>query len=454
MTTNKLKVWALALLVGLGACSEDFLEPEVSTSKNIATSINTLADLETLVLGAYDRMNHVAYYGRDYVIFGDVRSDNAFSTGNSGRFIQPADFFVQTTDAYPRDTWQQLYRVIANANIVINAEVENNESDAVKHVKGQAYAIRALAYMDLVKLYGQQFVAGSDLGVPLVTEFNDGNLYPERASVQASYAQIEKDLEAAALNMKPELDEASRTVITTSVVPAIQSRFYLFTKEYDKAAAAAKKVIDSGKYSLLSGDAYVNSWLEGGGGNAIFELAYSNTDNLGSNSLNYILFPTNYGDVQVTTDLYNTYEDDDVRKNLYSVDGEVIRMVGKYSQYWTNVPVIRYAEVVLNYAEALVQDNPSVALTYLNMIAENRGASLYSEATVDNVLEERRKELAFEGHRFYDLMRYERTIPHVDSRQTFDAAGIAFGNTDLAFPIPESEIRANSNVAQNLGYRE
>jgi hypothetical protein len=454
MKKNKLKVLSLALLLGLGACSEDFLEPEVSTSKNISTSVNTLADLETLVLGAYDRMNHTNYYGRDYVVFGDVRSDNAFSTGNSGRFIGPGQFFLNTTDAYPRDTWQKIYEVIANANIVINAEVENNDSDPVKYAKGQAYAIRALGYMDLLKLYGQQYVSGGTFGVPLITEFNDGNLYPERASIEATWALIESDLEAAALNMNPDLDVASNDVITSLAIPALQSRFYLFTEQYEKAAAAAAKVVNSGKFKVVSDSAaYADSWLTDGGGNAIFELAFSDTDNLGSNSLAFMYQETRYGDIQVTTDLYEIYEEEDVRRSLYTVDGATIRMVGKFSQYPTDVPVIRFAEVVLNYAEALVHTGQAdQALIYLNQIAEARKATPYAEATINNVLLEKRKELAMEGHRFFDLMRYEMGVPHVDPRQTFDAAGIPFGATELAFPIPESEVTANANVIQNEGY--
>jgi hypothetical protein len=400
-------------------------------------------------------MNQYDYYGRDYIVFAEVRSDNAFSSGSSGRFVSPGQFVLQPTDAYATETWEQIYQVIANTNIIISAVVANNESPEVQYVKGQAHTIRALAYMDLLRLYGQQN-AGGNLGVPLVTGFNDGNTFPARATVEQVWAQVGQDLETAAQSMDSSLEgeATTNTQITTGAVYALQSRYYLYRKDYANAAAAAKKVVDSKKYSLADAATYLDSWGGQGGANSIFELAFTATDNAGINGLYYMYQATNYGDVEVTSDLYNAYEATDVRKQLYSVDGETIRMTGKYpsSNYVDNVKIIRYAEVILNYAEALTQTGSPEALTYLNLIAENRGATPYTQATIDNILLERRKELAMEGHRFFDLMRYGKGIPYVDPGQTFAKTGIPYGSSALAFPIPLNEISANPNVVQNEGY--
>ena len=444
----------LLIMLSLGACSEEFLEPEVTTAKDINTSVNTAEDLRSIVYGAYDRMNARNYYGKDYIIFAEVRSDNAYSNANSSQYVGPGQFFLTPTDYYPGNTWQQIYSVIANANIVINTEVADNESAEVQYIKGQAYAIRALAYMDLLGLYGQQY-AGGTLGVPLVLEFSEGEPFPERASVEAVWAQIGQDFQTAIEIMDPSLDKGTPTVLSSGAVYGLQSRYYLYVKDYAKAAAAAKKVIDSGRYSVVDTASYPSSWATDGGNNVLFELAFTQTDNLSFNSLYFMYQHTYYGDIVVTNDLYNLYGDSDVRRDLYQVNGDTIRMLGKYPSESTtdNIKIIRYAEVVLNYAEALVQlGSPEEALPYLNMIPANRGSDLYSEATLDNVLLERRKELAMEGLRFFDLMRYERAIPYVDARQTFDEAGIPYGSSALAFPIPQVEISANANVEQNQGY--
>ncbi len=445
----------LVMVLGLGACSKDFLEPTVTTQKDVATSINTLEDLQGIVLGAYDRMNQPPYNGRNYIVYGEVRSDNAYSNGNSAQFVEPAQFNMLPVYGYTTFTWQQMYAVIANTNIVINAEVEDNESAEVQYVKGQAHTLRALAYIDLLGLYVQQY-AGGTLGVPLVLEFNDGNIYPERATAQQVWDQIGTDFQMAADMMNPALDETSSTVITSGAVYALQSRYYLYIKDYEKAGVAAKKVIDSGKYSLTDAASHVASWALKGNSNIIFELAFTETDNLSFNSLYFAYQDTYYGDVVVTNELYNMYEDADVRKELYTVqDNGMIRMTGKYPSESTtdNMKIIRYAEVILTYAEAMAQTGkPDVALTYLNMIPANRNATVYTEATLDNILQERRKEIAMQGQRFYDLMRYEQEIPYVDPGQTFDKAGIPFGDPDLAFPIPQTEISANSSIEQNEGY--
>ncbi|MBD0256387.1 MAG: RagB/SusD family nutrient uptake outer membrane protein, partial [Cytophagales bacterium] len=426
MNTHRIKKYLAAIaLLSLGACSEKFLEPTVSTSKDVGTNVNSLGDLQGIMLGAYDRMNQSDYYGRDYVVYGDVRSDNAFSSGSSGRFVNIGQFVLQPTDANATSTWGQLYEVIANANIVINATVKDNESAEVQYVKGQALALRALAYMDLLRLYGQQY-AGGALGVPLVTKFNDGELFPPRATAEQVWAQIGQDLQAAAASMDPALEDESapNTQITTGAVYALQSRYYLYVKEYAQAAAAAKRVIDSGKYAVEPAASYLESWAGPGGGNSIFELAVTAADNPGINGLFYI-YQGNYGDIEVTKDLYDAYEADDVRKELYGVEDETIRMVGKYpsADAVDNIRIIRYEEVILNYAEALAQLNSPEALTYLNLIATSRGATPYTQATVDNVLLERRKELAMEGHRFFDLLRTGKGIPYVDPRQTFTKTG-------------------------------
>ena len=97
-------------------------------------------------------MTHATYYGRDLIIYNEVRSDNCFANGKSGRFVNPAAMNVSIADAYPTDTWSQIYAVIANANIIINAEDIEGDQDEIDHIKGQAYAIRALAHFDLLKL--------------------------------------------------------------------------------------------------------------------------------------------------------------------------------------------------------------------------------------------------------------------------------------------------------------
>jgi len=451
---NRYAFFLMVLLMALTSCSGDFLEPTVSTSKDVNTSVNTLEDLEALMVGAYARMSTTVYYRRDYVVFAEVRSNNAYSNGNSGRFVGPSQLSYNATDANISNMWIQMYAVIANANIVINAEVENNDSPEVQYVKGQALAMRALAYMDLLRVFGQQY-SGGDLGVPLVLQFRDENLFPERATVQETWNQIGQDLEMAAQMMSTEFNSSAKTEISTHMVAALQSRYYLYVEDYPNAALAAKRVIDSGNFNIADAASYLSTWFSDNGSNSVFELAVTPADVNTFNTLYFIYQNTAYGDVVVTTDLYNLYDDSDIRKDLYSVSPNgTIRMIGKYPSldFVDNIRVIRYAEVVLNYAEALVRTNAPNALTVLNQIPQRRNAELYTEATVANVLEERRKELAMEGFGFFELVRNGMGIPYVDNRQSFDPQGIPFGSSELALPIPQGEVNANPAIVQNEGY--
>lgn len=446
------KVILLASLLLLGSCS-DFLDPEVTTARDVETSVSTAEDLDGLVLGAYDRMNATTYWGRDYLVFAEVRSDNSFSNGNSGRFTGPGQFFLNATDAYPTDTWTQIYAVISNANIVINTDVENNESDEVQHLKGEAYAIRAVAHMDLLRLFGQQN-AGGDLGIPYITAYNDGNLYPERLPVNEVWSQIGADLIEADNRMTEAFNSDSPARITTHAVAALKSRYYLYQEDFDNVIAEAERVIDANIYALGEPADHINTWTGTGGNTSVFTLAFTSSDNLGNNSVNNIYQDFGYGDIEVTADLYNLYEVGDVRRSLYTYDADnnVYRMTGKYPNVTAGIRVIRYAEVILNYAEALLQDGQAgVALTVLNSIPTSRNASLYTTATLDNILAERRKELAMEGHRFFDLMRHRMAVPKVDPGQTFED-DILFGSTLLPFPIPQAELDANYNMEQNEDY--
>ncbi|VAV84450.1 hypothetical protein MNBD_BACTEROID02-128, partial [hydrothermal vent metagenome] len=117
-------------------------------------------------------------------------------------------------------------------------------------------------------------------------------------------------------------------------------------------------------------------------------------------------------------------------------------------------PLIRIEEIVLNYAEALFEINNAdpVALTQLNLITSNRGATAYtSPLSKDDILNERRKELMFEGFRFDDLTRTGTDIDVLGSNQNFIRT-LSYPNNLFAYPIPNDETNANSNMVQNNGY--
>lgn len=438
------------------ACSTDDLEPTVAQEEAVETSVTSAESLRSLIIGMYSYMADETFYGRDLLVYGDARTDNAFSNGSSGRFIRISAMNLISTDGYAQDTWQKGYEAIANANIVIGADAESldGDIDEINHYKAQAYAARALVHFELLKLYGQEHTGGT-LGIPYVSVYKGDDLYPARNTVAEVKTAIAADFETALSLISSSLD-TSKEFITKEAIYGLQSRFYIYTQNWTAAKTAAGNVISSNKFSIATTSNYVSTWSTDEAANSIFELAYSDTDKLGNTSLGEIYNGDAYGDIEALDEFYNLFEAEDIRisDDMFTVTDDVYRNAGKFpsSQGETNLSLLRYEEVVLNYAEALFNLSDATAIDYLNMIPANRNASAYTSISEDIILTERQKELAFEGFRFWDLLRTGSGIDYVNSKQTFSSAGVAYGDSDLAFPIPDAEINANSNMVQNDGY--
>jgi hypothetical protein len=460
-------IYTVFIVAGLTAlissCSKESLEPSMAQDKIVEGSITKAEDVQGLLYGAYDRMTQTSYYGRDLIIFGEIRADNAFSNGNSGRFINPSKMVMTVNDAYPRDTWTSIYEVIASCNILIGLDASAIEGDLaeINHFIGQAYALRALAHFDLLKLFGQQHVTGGgDVGIPYIEEYKGEDLTPVRNSVTEVKSNIESDLASAVSMMSDALNDPSHVYMSTYGAYALQSRVALYFGEWDKVETAAEAVINSREYEIIPEAEFISSWFTKSSVNSIFELAYSTTDNNNINGLSQIYRGAAYGDIQALADLQTIFDDGDVRADTNFMIGigfetGLLRNLGKYpsADYSDNINLIRYEEVILNYAEALVESNRAGdALTQLNLLTAERGAQAWTVATKEIVLQERRRELCFEGFRHDDLARNGMDIPLVnDLQQTH--GGPAYGSFNYVFPIPEVEMNANSNMVQNKDYQ-
>lgn len=450
---NKFVYLFLAAFLAVGSCNTADLDPTLAQQKQEEDAFKTVGDLEGLLKGMYNRMTSSEYYGRDYIVTNEVRTPNVWSNGNSGRFVTEATLAYGPGSTY---IWDNAYGVIAIANIIIGIDISTLEGDQeyAKHMQGQAYAARALAHFDLLKTYGQQHVGGT-LGVPYVTEFKGENEIPARETIDENVASIMADFQTAYDMMSADFFDNSKEFMSKMTAPALASRVAVYFEMWEEARDNAKLVIDSGLYEIVEAENLGAAWASDSAPNSIFELAFSDVDNAGINGLSYMYRGESYGDISVTQDVFdNLYEGDDVREDLLGIevmpDGEeILRNMGKYQEYASNVPIIRYEEVVLNYAEALFELGEGDPLMWLNMIPEHRNANTYTEVTKENILEERREEFIFEGLYFWDLLRTGSDIIRLESAQPLD---IAYGDPRLAYPIPYAELDANSNIEQNPGY--
>ena len=464
---------ASALVV---SCGESDLEPTLALDKDLDSGINTADDLAFVLNSAYDRMTETGYYGRDQIIMGDVRTDNAYSNMNSGRFAN-SDMDYNSNGAGP---WATIYRVIAITNIVINADTSNLTGSAaqITHIQGQAHALRALAHFDLLQDYGQHFITGQGgagaLGVPYVKTYKDpANLEPFRGTVASNIGDIAADL-TSAISMMDDSYNTSTSYMSRAGAYAILARATLYAGSVDPslyatADSAAKWVIANSGASPVSATGFTGSFATDNASNSIFELAFSGTDSRGINGIAYILRGTSYGDVRILTgdganpDLLDIYDAGDVRgaADMIGTAQGYPTMLGKFPSMSgdDNITLFRIEEMHLIAAEtSLRAGNSADALSYLNNIPAIRGlgANYYASATLENILLERRKEFAFEGLRFHDLSRMGKDMPLIDpfKQMNDDLTGTppTFGSYRYAYPIALSERNANPNMVQNYGY--
>lgn len=466
---NIFKVAFLTLLLGMFSCGEDFLQTTPQQNVDIKDAVKDIKSLRTALNGLYSNLQDDDLYGRTMVLLPDLMADNVFiSAQNAGRYLPHNEYRVLSTDAYYEESWMDTYEVVVNANNVIgqypNAEFLSSEEGEAEQLLGETYALRALAYFNLVRMYAQPYNYTDDAshaGVPLVLELSEGKIIePERATVAEVYDAIVADLEKAAELMT--LDEDGR--MTADAAKALHAKVALYMEDWTTAEQLATEVIESGNYTLYDATTWVDSWNSDFNSESIFEVVNTPVDNPGTNSIGYFFLQDGYGDGLATEDLYNTYSETDVRREVIEVgsrtDGEdVAYLIFKYPRGTNpgddNIKVLRLAEMYLIRAEARAElGDEAGALEDLNAVAmrvdPNATAITASgDDLIDAILLERRKELAFEGDRLYDLTRRKRTFTKFLSA---DSMEIAYPSDQTVGPIPQAELDANPNATQNQGY--
>lgn len=486
MKTLKILLTA-SFIVGLTACSDNFLDVPPSSAGDAATAIQTVQDAEVMMNGIMRNMTSASYYGRNFVLYGDARGGD-LTTFSMGRGLDGLYSFNHSpTSSSYSGFWSSIYHYILQANNLISS-IEKLEADGVEgdfsNIKGQALTARALMYFDLVRLYGQPYTMdNSAYGVPNITEPLDASEQPLRATVQENYNQIISDLnEAAPLLSKTK----SNGYINYYANKAILANVYLSMGEsqYSNALAAAEDVIDNGPYTLYSNSEWVASWASEFGSESIFELAvYPSEGDLGGGSIGVYLRRPNHGTSSaigqfIASDYYLdrlAQDSTDVRWGILARDevsadhmGAVYKYSGsvnldgdgKSTSTAVNIKVIRLSEVYLIAAEAALPTDPAKAAEYLNEIRQRSpelAEATEATITLEMIMEEKSKEFISEGKRFFDMMRLGWDITFND-----DLGGVPVQRPKTIdrtyyktiLPIPQEEINANPQIGdqQNPGY--
>lgn len=479
---------AIGLAFSLYSCEKFLdLEPQsqgVAVENTSADSIlyKTASEAEAALAGAYADFKN-EYYQLDYYVNGDAQSDDAYAGGDNPANFQIDDYKLDATNTNVSRDWRYLYSTIGKTNAVINnvGKVQDPALTAARkeEIIGEASFIRAFMYFQAVQLWGD---------VPLqlteVTSISAANLeeiypqlFPQRAAADDVYKQIILDLETALA--KVPATAPHKGYATKGAVNAVLAKVYATQEPHDwnKVKQYCDAVI-AGGYSLLSD--YNQLWNNANENSAesIFEINYNGgiTDgNWGTKifrGLDWKKFNLPSNDLEKAFDA----ENDAIRKNASII---YLDVSGKWSDpHWpqTHYPFInkwhnfnegsnqnyifiRLADILLLKAEALNElGDPIAAAALVDQIRSrvnlpNTTAATQAELRLA-IEKERRLELAFEGHRWYDLKRTGRAITVINAAVGANNENLGYNLTTnrLVWPIPQAELDKNSKLTQNPGY--
>ena len=474
---------ALALLAF--GCDDGFLDRNPPASLIEENFYQTAADAISAVNSIYAPLQLTDFYNTDYPVLVEPLTDDVELTNTQGTIFNTFDF--STAESQLEGVWNAAYEGVFRANLALQKLPEIEMDEALKaRLLGEARFLRALYYWHITTLWGD---------VPIVTQADPDN--PDAAKVPKSpqsevYALMISDLQAAAEALPLEHGSTDVGRATKGAAQALLGKVYLYDEQYAEAEAVLKEVIESGVYSLFPD--YGELFLESNENSeeSVFELQYLDVGgnawaaedgpNANESSVRPRLNLPNgfggFGNHLPTQDLVSEFEEGDPRLAVSiwkegdaydpgSAKGEPEAYSGSWSltgynvkkgmvpiepndaAVGTNWPLIRFADVLLMYAEAAnANGNQAAAIEAINRVRARVGLDpipdgLGQQEVFEAIVHERRVELAFEYHRYNDLRRWGLAEEELDG---YDPAKHRY------FPIPQSELDVNQELQQNPGY--
>ncbi|WP_131537450.1 RagB/SusD family nutrient uptake outer membrane protein [Pedobacter nototheniae] len=469
---KKIYIVALFLLIGsafMSSCKKE-LNQQPDGSLLDETAITDFQTLQAATMGCYNSLTDLNWYGRNYPTMLELRGSNMFIAASNSNRLRPAyQYNFTVADADVSETWNTLYKAIVRANNVIirSSVVKDGDATEVARLIAEAKFVRAMAYFDLTRVFGQPYYVGngSSLSVPIV--LTSSITQPKRNTVAEVYAQIIKDLTEAKPALPTDLTDKFRA--SRFAASALLARVYLYKGDAASNALAiteATNVIGAG-YTMTTASSYAGTifWANPGQGEEIFTAKISQFQDLGSDNYGqlYVKELGGYGDIRVNPAFRNSYDDADVRKTqVIKVDATAGNYITTKFYKQDNIPglyspkLLRLSEMYFIRAEANVKLGTSTGATPasdLSAVRTMRGLAAYTGTpTLANVLAEKNLEFAFEGFQWPDNFRNGLPIarPQISGALSNNAStNIAVTDNKQLYPIPQREVDANPNIKPN-----
>jgi hypothetical protein len=459
---------AVIALTGTTSC-ESFLEREPTMTISKSEMFKDIEGLNYATIGLYS--NVISQFNGPLVPYSEARSGNlklakTMTSAYSSR-LQPSYEFnnlYDDTDDATNNLYDQFYQIINQANDIIEACKTISYPDTKSRDKcyGEALFFRALSHFTLCNLYAPPYIAsnlGNEFSIVLMEKAIPTFEYPTRSKLYKVYDFIISDLKQAELL----LANNSRTTgikqawVSQAAVQALLARVYLYKNDWGNAATYANKVIANNDYAPIANADYENAWKSTTvNSEDILVFDFSN--------INSRVISTFYGIpdadksvyFSVSNDLKKLYTDTDIRSKLIvplpgdNRDTVTIKYkaIGLKERY---MPILRLSEMYLIRAEASAENqDPIQARSDLNTIrlrADALATPIYpsGQALIDAIMLERRKELAFEGHTYYDFIRKGKGITRTDFNGVQNK-DISFPSSKLYLPFPKDAVEHNPNL--------
>lgn len=485
---------ALTVMISFIGCSEDFLDRVPTESVSAESATATTANLFLVINGIhrllYTRQGSNGRGGYSAMMIQNdaLGEDLVMNARANGWWIAMASWVGHTNNTSSTNNenpWRVLYKVINNANIVIEGAANAVGPDSERTAAlGQAYTYRAFAHLRLVQMYAERYdQAGGNtqLGIPLAIAVSTEPL--PRATVEEVYTQINADLDEA-IRLLDGYERFNPSHININVARGLKARANLIQGNYAVAAQFAAQaregfpLMDEATYVLGFNDYDVSEWMWGGHYNEEQGSAFTN---FGAwMSRNFSSSNIRGNPKSINSALYDLIPATDVRAQVFDPTGEHLSLPAgieissrharfpytsqKFLSYATgdsrgDVPYMRSAEMYLIEAEALArqgQDGPAAAALFELASARDAAYVLSTntgDALIDEILLQRRWELWGEGFRFNDLKRLNLPLDRTGANHNDALLGnlleVPAGDTRWQWQIPQDEINANPLMIQN-----
>ena len=473
------------LLIGVTSCGEGFLERYPRESIASEEALTTIEGVEGALAGLYNRFQAGEYNHREMNLAGELLSDQMdIAQTNAGRMTN----HPTNEEGAGFGIWTRVYNDINRANSILYYidDIEDADETLVNEFKGQAHALRAWMYFDLLRIYArpymhqEPFVQGEPLGVIYKTKpfaGIDETTFEARGTIEEGYQLVLDDLYAALGYLS---DDEYPYQFTEAAVLGTLARVYLYMGKWSEAANYAEAAIDHPSTELIHADNfddYMTLFADAPGAESILELGYTEADRPGMNTsvAGMAIYceetGEGYGDVILRQDLIQLLDSYGAEGHpagdmYYEAvkGGQLCAFQKKYHShrgyaYWDDIKMMRTSEMYFIAAEAHAEmGDLNQAEEFLMTLREHRGMEHVdinvdsAEEFIDVLFTDKRVEYFSEmSHRWFDLRRrgmdITKGVPDEDAGTPVD-----FDDYRVVERIPTAEISANENCVQNPGY--